>query len=182
MRLWFVSPHAGDEWINGIKVAKEMEVHWLIDRNVRFDISCFALTWSRSERNHIRSPPNVGQLQEGLTMLEVNQGDYGRSAKDVVVVEGNGTHSSALIWRAGEGTCGVLRNEHTARTFSSPPNECWRMRPISLYGDYILGRPMNVDSARFQAPCRPILHLFTLGIIVGGNHPFFWSGFSRADI
>lgn len=49
LRLWFVSPHAGDEWINGIKVAKEMEVHWLIDRNVRFDISCFALTWSRSE-------------------------------------------------------------------------------------------------------------------------------------
>ena len=29
------------------------------------------------------------------------------SAKDVVAVQGNGTHSSALIWRAGEGTCGV---------------------------------------------------------------------------
>ena len=91
-------------------------------------------TYLESEwRNHIRSPPNVGQLQEGLTMLEV---------------------------------C------YTARTFPSPPNECWRMCPIALYGDYILGRPMNwtvgtVDSARFQAPCRPILHLFTLGIIVG---------------
>lgn len=35
-------------------------------------------TYLESEwRNHIRSPPNVGQLQEGLTMLEVNQGDYG---------------------------------------------------------------------------------------------------------
>ena len=32
------------------------------------------------------------------------------SAKDVIAVQGNGTHSSALLCRAGEGTYGVLGN------------------------------------------------------------------------
>ena len=167
MRLWFVSPHAGDEWINRIKVAKEMEVHWLIDRNVRFDISCFALTWSRSEEIILEARLMLGNFKKGWRCWK-----WIKATTEVCQGCSRRTRQWDTFFRTHlEGWGRYVRIES------------WRMCPIALYGDYILGRPMNwtvgtVDSARFQAPCRPILHLFTLGIIVGET-PFLLEWFFK---
>ena len=50
-------------------------------------------------------------------------------AKDVVAVQGNGTHSSALIWRAGEGTWGVLPPHVPSPALQMSAEECVPLPP-----------------------------------------------------